>query len=197
MVANCKAPVTKEVHIWLLTSWSTIHLAKLIVAQLVKLPAFMEPKGSWLCSHKPVTSACRGMSFGWIATPVLEMRSCCWNRVEFVIIRSALKSRLSRTSRNTRSSLHLEYTFTCRLSSPTCTVSQHWSVSVQFGYCCKGTRIGSWILPPHRPVFVSYRLWDHLSTVIPRSANRIRSSEALRTAKTCKTTINFSLLSIL
>ena len=192
MVVNCKAPVTKKVHIWLLASWSTIHLEKLIVAQLVKFPAFMKPKSSWHCSHKPVTSPCRGVSLGWIATPVLEMRSCCWNHDEFVIIRSALKSRLSRTSRNARSSLHLEYTFTCRLSSPTCTVSQHWSVSVHFGYCCKGTRIGSWILPPHRHIFISYRPGDHLSTVIPRFTSWISSSEAVRTAKTCKTKTNFS-----
>ena len=158
----------------------------------------MEPEGSWHCSHKPVTSPCRGMSFGWIATAVLEMRSCCWNRDEFVIIRSALKSRLSRTSRNARSSLHLEYTFTYRrLSSPTCTVSQHWSVSVQFGYCCKGIRIGSWFLPRHRPIFISYRPGDHLSTVIPRFTSWIRFSEAAGTAKTCKTKISFSLLSIL
>jgi len=192
-----KASVTKNVPIWILASWSTIHLEKLIVAQLVKFPAFMDPEGSWHCSQKPVTSPCRGMSFGWIATPVLEMRICCWNRDEFMIIRSALKSRLSRTSRNARSSLHLEYTFTYRLSSPTWTVSQHWSVSVQFGYCCKGTTIGSWFLPPNRPVFISYRPGDHLSTVIPLFTSWIRSSEAVRTAKTSKTKINFSLLFIL
>ena len=197
MFVNCKAPVTKKVPIYVLASWNTVHLKKLIVAQLVKFPAFVEPEGSWHYSHKPVTSPCLGMSFGWIATPALEMQSCFWNRDEFVIIRSALKSRLSRTSRNARSSLHLEYTFTCRLSSPTWTVSQHWSVSVQFGYCCKGTRIGSWFLPPHRPVSISYRPRDHLGAVIPRFTSWIRSSEADGTAKTCKTKINFSLLFIM
>ena len=158
MVVNDKAPVTKKINIWLLASWSTVHLEKLIASQLVKFPAFMKHEGSWHCSQKPVTSPCREMSFGSVETPVLEMRSCCWNRDEFLIIRSPLKSRLSRTSRNARSSLQLEYTFTCRLSSPTCTVSQHWSVSVQFAYCCNDTRTGSWIFPPHRPIFISYRM---------------------------------------